>query len=41
MGAERNRKPKWLRRASLTERVLQRSTTPTLIVPADEHLPAA
>ena len=32
MGAERHRKPKWLRRSSITERVLRRSKTPTLVV---------
>jgi nucleotide-binding universal stress UspA family protein len=36
MGAERHWKPRWLRRASLTERVLRRSKTPTLVVPRDD-----
>jgi nucleotide-binding universal stress UspA family protein len=34
MGAEPHRKPKWLRRSSLTERVLRRSKQPTLVVPS-------
>ena len=34
MGAERHRKPKWLRRSSITERVLRRSKQPTLVVPS-------
>lgn len=36
MGAERSRMPKWLRRSSLTERVLSRSTTPTLVLFPDD-----
>ena len=32
MGAERHRRPTWLRRSSLTERVLRRSKQPTLVV---------
>ena len=36
MGAERHRKPKWLRRSSITERVLRRSKKPTLVVPSDD-----
>ena len=36
MGAERHRKPKWLRRSSITERVLRRSKQPTLVVPSDD-----
>lgn len=34
MGVERQRKPAWLRRSSITERVLRRSTQPTLVVPS-------
>ena len=34
MGAERHRRPKWLRRSSITERVLRRSKQPTLVVPS-------
>jgi nucleotide-binding universal stress UspA family protein len=34
MGAERHRKPKWLRRSSITERVMRRSKQPTLVVPS-------
>ena len=36
MGAERHRKPKWLRRSSITERVLRRSKKPTLVVANDD-----
>ena len=36
MGAERHRKPKWLRRSSITELVLRRSKQPTLVVPSDD-----
>ena len=34
MGAERHRRPKWLRRSSITERVLRRSKQPALVVPS-------
>ncbi len=34
MGAERQRKARWLRRSSITERVLRRSKLPTLVVPS-------
>ena len=40
MGAERHRKPKWLRRASITERVLRRAKQPTLIVPSADDASA-
>ena len=36
MGAERHRWPTWLRRSSLTERVLRRSKRPTLVVRNDD-----
>ena len=36
MGAERHRWPTWLRRSSLTERVLRRSKQPTLVVRNDD-----
>ena len=36
MGAERHRWPTWLRRSSLTERVLRRSKRPTLVVRSDD-----
>ena len=36
MGAERHRRPKWLRRSSITERVMRRSKKPTLVVPNDD-----
>jgi nucleotide-binding universal stress UspA family protein len=36
IGAERPRKAKWLRRSSITERVMRRSKKPTLVVPSDD-----
>jgi nucleotide-binding universal stress UspA family protein len=33
MGADRHRRPKWLRRSSITERVIRRAKQPTLVVP--------
>jgi nucleotide-binding universal stress UspA family protein len=37
MGAERTFGSRWLRRPTTAERVLRRTTTPTLIVPADDE----
>jgi nucleotide-binding universal stress UspA family protein len=34
MGAKRPRRPTWLRRSSITERVLRRAKQPTLVVPS-------
>ena len=34
MGTERHSKPQWLRRSSITERVLRRAKRPTLVVPS-------
>lgn len=36
MGAEGSRKPRWMRRASITERVVRRAEQPTLVVPNDD-----
>src|SRR5687767_15332797 len=36
MGAERTLGSRWLRRSSIAERVLRRTTKPTLIVPIDD-----
>jgi nucleotide-binding universal stress UspA family protein len=36
MGADRSLGSRWLRRASIAERVLRRTTTPTLVVPVDD-----
>jgi len=36
MGADRNLGSRWLRRSSIAERVLRRTTKPTLIVPIDD-----
>jgi nucleotide-binding universal stress UspA family protein len=36
MGADRTHGARWLRRRSIAERVLRRTTTPTLIVPMDD-----
>jgi nucleotide-binding universal stress UspA family protein len=36
MGADRTLGSRWLRRPSIAERVLRRTTTPTLIVPIDD-----
>ena len=40
MGAERAFRSRWLRRPTTAERVLRRTTTPTLIVPADDDADA-
>ena len=40
MGAERSRGPRWLRRTSIAERVLRRTTRPTLVVPAGDEADA-
>lgn len=37
MGAEREAGPRWLRRPTVAERVLSRTTVPTLIVPTDDQ----
>ena len=36
MGADRTLRSRWLRRPSIAERVLRRTTTPTLIVPSND-----
>src|SRR5688572_23953505 len=36
MGADRTLGSRWLRRASIAERVLRRTTKPTLVVPVDD-----
>jgi nucleotide-binding universal stress UspA family protein len=41
MGADRALGSRWLRRASIAERVLRRTTTPTLIVPAADDAESA
>jgi nucleotide-binding universal stress UspA family protein len=37
IGADRTLGSRWLRKQSIAERVLRRTTTPTLVVPVDDH----